>query len=71
MREIHGVQSAKRMGMSRSEDDAPVTVTDGTDDVLLRVRTTDGFYASLTPTEARFIARLLVDAASRVEGPDA
>ena len=70
MREIHGIQSAKKVGMSRSESDAPVTVTDGNGDVLLKVQTSDGFHASLTPPEARYLAHLLTEPADRVEPAD-
>lgn len=68
MKQLHGVPNAKKLAMSNS-DGAEVIVTDGTDMVLLYLENAP-WGAGLSPQQARWIARQLVQSADRVEAGD-
>lgn len=66
VREIHGIADADRVQMVNEKHCYKVTVTDGDGIVILNI---DGatYPAGLTPGRARYIAKQLVAAATRVE----
>ena len=64
IKEIHGIANTKRGGMVDSEDDEPVTVTDGPGRVYLKQRAAQ-YRAVLTPEQAEWLAEALKDAATR------
>jgi hypothetical protein len=66
IRELHGVADAERVQAVNQKDCYKVTVTDGNGIVVLNIA--DATYpAGLTPSRARYIAKLLNAAANRVE----
>jgi hypothetical protein len=66
MKEIHGVADAEKVQMVNDKGHYKITVTDG--DGLVIVNIADAAYpAGLTPDRARFIAKQITEAASRVE----
>lgn len=69
MKEIHGLAGVVRVAMLNSNDHQQVKVTDG-DRLVLLALSTSSFPAGLTPDEAEFLARQLVDSARRVRGQD-
>ncbi len=64
MREVHGVADATRKIMVKDESQS-VLVCDG--DTCVKIELSAGYAAGLTPEQARFLAKQLMDAAARVE----
>ncbi|HEY1858695.1 hypothetical protein [Acidocella sp.] len=63
MREIHGIADAKRVMMVGQTDDTAVTVSDGANVIFLSIPAEKT--VGLTPEQARFIAKQLIEAACR------
>ena len=70
MREIHGIAGVNRVNTSNTTSTIQnVRVADGIGEVIIHHTSTDA--AGLTTEEARFIAKMLMEAADRVEKADA
>lgn len=65
MSQCHGITNARRIVGEKTRDTQRVTICDGDGEVVLEISST--WPSGLTSDQARFVARLLCEAADRVD----